>query len=591
MKTIDLIQGSPEWMAHRAQHFNASDAPAMMGCSPHMTRTELLHRLHTGITPEVDAATQRRFDDGHRFEALARPMAEAIIGEDLYPVTGAKGRLSASFDGLTLMEDTVFEHKSLNKELRATMKDEENSCALPLHYRVQLEQQLLVSGAKIALFMASKWSGNDLVEKRHCWYSSDKELRAQIVSGWDQFAIDLAAYVPIEVIDKPVAQAVEALPAVLVQVSGEISVRDNFPAFEVALRDFLANRLIRKPATDQDFADLDLQIKALKNAEAALDAAESQWLSQVSSIDGMKRVKDMLHKLTRDNRLMAEKVLAARKEEIKAEIVAGGVTALREHITGLVKRLGAGYGLAIPADFAGVIKGKRSIDSLHDAVDTELARAKIAANELADRIDANIKLLSAAGADHLFGDRAALVLKQADDLAAVIAMRLADEAARKEADRLKTLAEEAARVERENAAKVETERVARIRDEQIQDAQLYDGARQFDEAQQAKALAPAAHTGMGVIKVTDGQITRVAPSEFMAPPKVTDTGKRINLTEINARLAPVSITVAGLSDLGFEPVEQVKASRLYRASDLPAICNAISMHVMDVAFTRKASTV
>ena len=33
MITHDLIQGSPEWHAHRAAHFNASDTPAMMGVS------------------------------------------------------------------------------------------------------------------------------------------------------------------------------------------------------------------------------------------------------------------------------------------------------------------------------------------------------------------------------------------------------------------------------------------------------------------------------------------------------------------------------------------------------------------------------
>jgi predicted phage-related endonuclease len=81
----------------------------------------LLHALHTGLRPEVDAATQRRFDDGHRYEALARPVAERIIGDDLYPVVGSEGRLSASFDGLTMDESTAFEHKSLNDELRGCM--------------------------------------------------------------------------------------------------------------------------------------------------------------------------------------------------------------------------------------------------------------------------------------------------------------------------------------------------------------------------------------------------------------------------------------------------------------------------------------
>jgi hypothetical protein len=460
-----------------------------------------------------------------------------------------------------------------------------------------MEQGLMLTGASRCLFMASS---GDRENMRYCWYESRPELRAQIIPAWKQFQADVAAYVPSEAIEKPVAQPVEALPAVLVQVSGEISVRDNFPAFEVALRDFLANRLIRKPATDQDFADLDLQIKALKNAEAALDAAESQWLSQVSSIDGMKRVKDMLHKLTRNNRLMAEKVLAARKEEIKAEIVAGGVAALREHIAGLAKRLGAGYGLVIPADFAGVIKGKRSIDSLHDAVATELARAKIAANELADRIDANIKTLAATGADHLFGDRAALVLKQADDLAAIIAQRLAAETARQDRERERIRAEEAGRVEREHAAKVEADRkaaeLAARRDadyaaavaQQQRDAAVLAAHRDAQaKPTSSQTLAPP-HGTPTASDLADPNLWEVVDAELPSP---ADTGKRMNLTEINARLAPVSITVAGLSELGFEPVEQVKASRLYRASDLHPICAAISAHVLAVAVTSKASTV
>ena len=45
MEILSFHQGSPEWAAHRAKHFNASDAPAMLGCSPYMTRSELLHRM------------------------------------------------------------------------------------------------------------------------------------------------------------------------------------------------------------------------------------------------------------------------------------------------------------------------------------------------------------------------------------------------------------------------------------------------------------------------------------------------------------------------------------------------------------------
>ena len=99
MQTVKLIQGSADWHTHRARHFNASDAPAMMGCSPYKTRTQLLHELHTGLTPDVDAAQQRRFDDGHRYEALSRPLAEEFIGQELYPLLC---HVQLQLDGLEL---------------------------------------------------------------------------------------------------------------------------------------------------------------------------------------------------------------------------------------------------------------------------------------------------------------------------------------------------------------------------------------------------------------------------------------------------------------------------------------------------------
>jgi len=457
MQQHNLIQGSPEWLAYRANHDNASDAPAMLGCSPYKTREQLLHERHTGLTADVDAATQNRFDDGHRFEALARPLGEKIIGEELYPVVGSKGNLSASFDGLTMLEDIAFEHKSLNNDLRAVMVDGCAGDCLPMHYQVQMEQQCMVSGCKKVLFMASKWQGDELVEERHCWYTPNPDLAAKIRAGWAQFAEDLAAFVPTERAIAPVASAVTALPAVAVQVSGSIAVKTNFSAFETALRDFIDNRLIRKPESDQDFADLGLQIKALSNAEAALNAAEVQMLSQVEAVDLAKRTKDMLFKLARDNRLMAEKLLDARKEQIKIEQVQRGRDELASHISALNTRLGKPYMPAIAADFAGAIKGKRTVDSLRDAINTTLANAKIEASAVADRIQINLNTLRELAKDHafLFSDTPSLVLKDSEHVTVLVKQRIAEhqqaEADRLEAERERIRKEEAERLEREAA--------------------------------------------------------------------------------------------------------------------------------------------
>jgi predicted phage-related endonuclease len=84
--THSLIQGSAEWKSYRNTKRNASDAPAMMGESIYKTRSQLLHEIFTGMTQEVDAGTQALFDRGHAIEDAKRSVAEAIIGEDLFPV-------------------------------------------------------------------------------------------------------------------------------------------------------------------------------------------------------------------------------------------------------------------------------------------------------------------------------------------------------------------------------------------------------------------------------------------------------------------------------------------------------------------------
>lgn len=576
MDTLSLIQGTPDWAAHRAQHFNASDAPAMMGCSPYKTRSQLLHERHTGLTADVDSATQRRFDDGHRFEALARPLAEAIVGQDLYPVTGTSGKLSASFDGLVMDETIAFEHKSLNDELRGLMPAPEMvdhepcNAIIPKHYRVQMQQQCMVSGASRVLFMATKWDGDTLVESRHCWYESDAALAAEIAAGWAQFEVDLAAYVPAETAPAIVAAAVTALPAVSVNVSGEIVVNDNFKAFETALRDFIEHRLIREPASDQDFADLDLQIKALKGAEAALDAAEVQMLSQVEAVDVAKRTKDMLHKLTRDNRLMAEKLLATRKEQIKGEIVAGGIADLRKHIDGLNTRLGKPYMPPVPADFAGAAKNKRTVDSLRESVNQELTRCKIESNGIADKIQINLNYLRDAASDfkHLFPDTDQIVLKAPDDLQALVKLRISDhqaEVARKEE-------ESRERIRAEEKAKLEREQAAALAAKEKEAEALAASAKPAIET-----IAPAAQIPVQAATPAPAPAANVVPMRAAAPAPAPApaTPPTMKLGDLNALLSPIALTAEGLVKLGFPHAATDKSAKLYHARDLTNICAAL----------------
>ena len=418
MHIVNAIQGSPEWHAHRAQSLNASDAPAMMNCSPYKTRAQLVREMATGVTAEIDAGQQRRFDNGHRLEALARPLAEHVIGEELYPVVGyidhdalQGARLSASFDGLTLMGEAGFEHKQLNETLRQAMQPGCDGSALPLMYRVQMEQQIAVSGAERVLFMASDWDAESrLIDERHCWYASDPALQQQIIAGWKQLQEDVAAYRPG---DEPqpaiieAAQTPENLPALLIEVSGSV-VRSNLEPFRqhaLAVIDCINTDL----RTDQDFADAEATVKWLRDDVAAqLKAAKQHAMAQAADIDALFRAVDSVIEAADSKRLQLDKLVKTRKDQIRAEMIGSAQAALDQHVAGLNARIGQKWiGRTIGA-FAEAIKGKRSLDSMRDAIDAELARCKIDTSAMADTLQANREALRGTDDGHdwmfLFAD-------------------------------------------------------------------------------------------------------------------------------------------------------------------------------------------
>lgn len=422
METHNLTQGSSQWHQFRANHFNASDAPAMMGVSPYKTRGQLMKERATGVVPEVDAATQRRFDDGHRFEALARTVAEEIIGEELYPVVGSFGNLAASFDGLNMLETIVFEHKTLNDEIRKCR----DASDLPLHYRIQMEQQLLVSGAEKVLFMASKWAGDEMLEEKHFFYHPDSDLQEQIIAGWAQFEKDMAEFHPV-VKAKPevVGSAPEALPALRIELSGAVTASNLAEFKEHALSIF--NGIKTELASDEDFASAEKTTKWCKEVEDRLEAAKQHALSQTATIDELFRTIDAIKEEARQKRLMLDKLVKNRKDDIRIEKVEGAKSAFFTHVTALQAEIsGIRLDLEMP-DFGGAIKGLKSIDSIDNALDTLLAQSKIEADAKAKDIRAKLAWHkeNAAGYELLAPDLQFLISKPIDDFILTINSRIA----------------------------------------------------------------------------------------------------------------------------------------------------------------------
>ena len=452
--THELIQGSPEWHAHRRAHYNASEAAAMLGMSPYLSRSDLIRAKATGAEQEHSLQTQALFQRGHDAEAAARKMAEDYLQEDLYAVTASREiaglPLSASLDGLTMDDEIAWEHKLANADLFAAVR----AGTIPEAYRPQMEQQMMITGARRVLFMVSDGTPDHVA---HTWYDGDPALRAKIIAGWQQFAADVAAYVPQEVIPAPVVAAPDELPALLVELVGEVR-STNLIAWQQAVTARI-QAISTDLQTDEDFAVAEKTVKFLDDGEKKLEIVKGQALAQTASIDELFRTIDSLKAEMRAKRLNLDKLVKARKESIRAEIVAEGVKAFADHIAALNAQIGKPYMPTVPADFAGSIRGKKTVASLRDGVATELARAKIAANEVAGRITINLATLRERATDHahLFPDTAAIVLKAPDDLASLITARIAEHAAKMEAERQRIAEQERARVEREERTKIEAQ--------------------------------------------------------------------------------------------------------------------------------------
>lgn len=564
MKTtiIKHAQGSQQWHTHRASHFNASDCAAMLGLSPYKTRDQLLKEKATGLTDDVDEATQARFDKGHEFEATARPWAEEIIESDLYPVVLAgehEGlKLSASLDGLTMLEDVSFEHKSANADLIERLDGGE----IPFHYHPQMEMGLMLSGAERCLFMASSGVKDEL---RYAWYEPNLELRDRIIAGWHQLAADLANYTPTEIEVKPAGHTPETLPALRIEVTGMVTASNLAEFKSHAMAVF--GGINRKLVTDQDFASAESTVKWCSDVEQRLAAAKQHALSQTASIDQLFKTIDDISAEARAVRLDLDKLVKARKESIRTEIVMDAGKELWKHCNGLKERIGRDLLPTQSADFAGAIKGKRTLESMRNAVATELANAKIKANAVADQISLNLQTIQG-HADHefLFADTAALVLKSPEDLAAVVQNRIAahkaKEAARIEAERERIAAEERAKAEAE---------AKRASDEAIARDKAATFAAQSIEAALVMAAQAKPEPVCEIVQI-DNSVGAASP---LSPPT-------LRVGQICERLGFV-VNSDFLRHLGFEPAATDKAARLYHEQDFPRMCAVLVRHIQRVA--------
>jgi len=459
MRVIQTVQGSDSWHQLRNQRFTASEAAAACGDHKYMTRNDLLKQKATGIVPDVDAHQQRIFDQGHRFEEMARSIAEEIIGEELFPCTCEDDSETylASMDGMDMLGLAGWEHKTINESLRHA-----NAETLEDHYKWQMDHQMMVTGAEKILFMASDGTKEDC---NWFWYERDESRIKRLIAAWEQFAADLSQYeAPEPEQPKAEGKTPDALPALSVQVQGMVTA-SNLKEFEASALAALES-INTDLQTDNDFADAEKAAKFCKDVEKRLKATKEQVIGQMVSVDEVVRLIDSLDDQFRQKRLIVEKAVKAQKEQRKQEIL----MAAKQGFDAFLRGLDVAQYMQFPMpDFAGAMKGKKTISSLKSGCDDLTAQSKIEANEQASVIRDNLKQLDEHAADYrfLFSDLQQIVTKPAGDFAAIIKARIADhkeaEQKRLDAEREKIRQEEEARVKRESEQKARQEAEAKAR--------------------------------------------------------------------------------------------------------------------------------
>ena len=406
------------------------------------------------------------------------------------------------------------------------------------------------------------------------WYESCPKLRAALIAGWKQFGSDVAAYQHVETVAAPVADSIEELPALSVSLVGQVT-SSNLATFKetVLARIQAINTTL---VTDADFVNADKMVKFLDDGEKRLELVKSQALSQTATIDELFRTIDGLKAEMRSKRLTLDKLVKSEKENRKSEIVTKANAEFAAHIQALDARIGMRLPMASP-QLAESIKGLKSLDSMRDKVSVALANAKIEANAIADRIEANRKTVEDMS---LFPDFAQVCAKAPEDFAALVAMRISQRQARLDAEREKIRAEEQAKAQREAAAEAKRIADAKLAEEHaaaVAEIRKIDAERK--EAQEAAAKSEAERIAAlpTVVEVEPHHIEQ--PRAMVEP---IATGKTIKLGEICLRLG-FTITADFLASLGFDPVATEKNAKLYQEASFPVICRALQRHINDVA--------
>ena len=392
----NLMQGSDEWHAFRELHCPASELPMITGNSAYVSRDQAVMRKVTGEQPEISDYQQKIFDKGHETEAKARAILEKEIGVELFTPTLSRTvdgiDLSASMDGMDINCNFGFEHKMLNKNLVAMIQKGE----LSRGYTDQMDQQMLVSGVQYIIFVCSDGTKNNWHELT---YTGNGEFIQTIPDHWKQFKSDCDALdiEPANVIDeKPVKAGLPALNAMNAQqcVDDIIDWIDTLPV---------------EMSSDSECAIAEKATKHCSKLEKAIVEGKGELVAQYSELNADLQALDGASAKLKAYRLPADKAVKSAKQAVKQGIADKAMAKWQVALAEKASALNGQPDIAAP-DFIKAMASKRTLASLNDAVNTELASKLVELSGIVDIIQPEPETITIALSEyeHLLSCKATL---------------------------------------------------------------------------------------------------------------------------------------------------------------------------------------
>ena len=158
---LDLIQGSPEWLAYRQTKIMATDAATICGVNPFKT-TWQLYQEKMGLT--IHKPANAAMLKGKELEPIALNMACEAIGIHFVPQVVQSDNydwMAASLDGLSYPSSPLIEDNSV-LEIKCSKKCFEqliNEDFIPEYYLYQMQHQMAVCDVK-ECFYFTYWNND-----------------------------------------------------------------------------------------------------------------------------------------------------------------------------------------------------------------------------------------------------------------------------------------------------------------------------------------------------------------------------------------------------------------------------------------------